>query len=125
VDAGGRLVLETALGEILFTAPVAYQMVQDRRRTVDVAYRIEEGRRYGFTVGAYDRERELVIDPLLASTYIGGSNPQPPGNYDNDIVYGMAVSGGDVIIAGATQSPDFPIRMGYDSSMEHRLIRVP
>ena len=118
VDSAGQLVLTTTLGEILFTAPVAYQVVDNRRLTVDVAYRIEEGRRYGFAVGAYDRERELVIDPLLASTYIGGSNPQPLGNYDDDIVYGMAVSGDDVIIAGATQSPDFPVRMGYDSSLE-------
>jgi len=117
VDQDGRLALSTALGDILFTAPAAYQIVDGARRPVDVAYVAGESNRYGFRVGGYDRDRELVIDPLLASTYVGGRNPSPPGNYDDDIVYDMVVSGGDVYIAGVTQSPDFPIVLGYDHDL--------
>lgn len=117
VDQDGRLALATPVGDLLFTAPIAYQIVDGSRRPVEVAYAVREGGRYGFHVGDYDQRRELVIDPLLASTYIGGHNPSPPGNYDDDIVYDMVTAGGDVYIAGVTQSPDFPIVLGYDDNL--------
>ena len=111
-----QLVLDTALGDIIFSAPIAYQMVDGKRQLVDVAYALADGH-YGFKVGEYDKYHELVIDPLLASTYIGGHNPSPPGNYDDDIILGMAASGGDIYVAGVTQSPDFPIVLGYDDTL--------
>jgi len=118
LDARNQLVLATSLGDIIFTAPIAYQLVEGRRQPVEVAYVLADEHHYGFSVGPYDTERELVIDPLLASTYLGGHNPQPPGNYDDDIIYGMVAAGGDVYVAGATQSPDFPVHLGYDETLD-------
>jgi hypothetical protein len=117
IDADRRLLLTTSLGEIAFTAPLAYQIVDGERRPVEVAYALADDHRYGFEVGDYDRSRELVIDPMLASTYLGGHNPQPPGNYDDDIILGMVTDGGDVFVGGATQSPDFPVHLGYDEEL--------
>jgi hypothetical protein len=116
-NAHGQLVLDTALGDIVFTAPIAFQVVDGRRQAVDVAYALADGH-YGFKMGEYDKNYELVIDPLLASTYIGGHNPSPPGNYDDDIIHGMVVTDDFVYLAGATQSPDFPVEMGYDESLD-------
>jgi hypothetical protein len=65
--------------------------------------------------GAIDSE--LVIDPLLTSTYLGGHNPAPPGNYDDEIIQGMVTASGDVYVAGVTQSPDFPVKLGYDETL--------
>ena len=118
VNSQDQLVLTTSLGDIVFTAPVAYQDIGGARQPVEVSYLVNQDLSYGFSVGPYDREHELVIDPLLASTYLGGHNPQPPGNYDDDIIHGMVTSGGDIYVAGATQSPDFPVHLGYDHTLD-------
>ncbi|MEA2079559.1 MAG: hypothetical protein U9P00_06830, partial [Pseudomonadota bacterium] len=118
IDEHKQLVLTTSLGDIVFTAPVAYQVVDGERLPVEVSYVLADNQHYGFSLGEYDRNHELVIDPLLASTYIGGHNPNPPGNYDDDIIHGMVTAGGDVYVAGATQSPDFPVQLGYDESLD-------
>src|SRR5207244_9086766 len=59
-----------------------------------------------FALGAYDRSRPLVIDPVLSySTYLGGSA--------TDAAYGIAVSGnGFAYVTGSTASVDFPITAG-------------
>ena len=119
IDARKQLVLATSLGDIRFTAPLAYQLVEGKRQPVEVAYLLADNHHYRFHLGEYDHSRELVIDPLLASTYIGGHNPTPPGNYDDDIIQGMVTAGGDVYVAGATQSPDFPVHLGYDETLEN------
>ena len=53
-------------------------------------------------VAAYDKQRPLVIDPVLVySTYLGGSS------YDN--ISGVAVDQqGNVYVTGTTESADFP-----------------
>lgn len=117
IDGRGRLVLATDLGEIPFSAPVAYQLAEGGRHEVPVAYELRDDHHYGFRIGAYDHHRELVIDPLLEATYLGGHNPSPPGNYDDDVVLDMVVSDGDVWLAGVTQSPDFPIHLGWDPTL--------
>ncbi|MCC7011052.1 MAG: hypothetical protein IT454_00705 [Planctomycetes bacterium] len=97
----GALVCSTGLGDVSWTAPLAYQIdVRGERRDVEVHYTLIDGG-YGFVVGEYDRERALVIDPLLRSTYLGGSGWE--------YALAVAVSGNDVFIAGTTGSDlDFP-----------------
>ena len=101
VNSAGALVAGTGLGAVSFTAPVAYQERDGVRREVAVAYRLA-GREYGFIVGAYDRSVPLVIDPLLQSTYLGGSG--------NDAALALAIhpTTGDVYMAGSTESTNFP-----------------
>lgn len=118
VDADGRLIFTAADRAVAFSAPRAFQVVDGDERPVPVAYQLRGEDRYGFRLGEYDRNRELVIDPLLSSTFLGGHNPQPPGNYDDDIIHGIAVAGGSVYVAGVTQSPDFPAQLGYDDTLD-------
>jgi hypothetical protein len=101
----GELQVETEAGPISFSRPVAYQERGGVRRDVDVAYALT-GDRYGFIVGAYDRDEPLVIDPTLASTFVGGAGTQYVGAMTFD-------AAGDVIIAGPTNAADFPLGGTY------------
>lgn len=120
INQAQQLVLATDLGDVTFTAPVAYQLIDGKQHTVQVAYALNEKSRsqYGFRVGHYNPDYELVIDPLLASTYVGGVNGNPAwtGNYDEDIAYSVLPAGDVVYVGGVTQSTDFPIVLGYDDT---------
>jgi hypothetical protein len=109
VNDKGELEASTELGAVEFTKPVAYQETGDKRKYVEVAYAIDKGTSYSFNIGNYDKKRPLIIDPLLASTFIGGT----AGDYGASIV----VADKKVYIAGQTDSYDFPVTSGaYDEN---------
>ena len=84
--------------------PVAYQIAADgSRRSVRSSYRRNADGSYGFQLGAYDRSRALVIDPvLIVAHYIAGSSA--------NIAYGIGHdSKGLVYIGGTTESTDLPL----------------
>ncbi|MBV8519984.1 MAG: SBBP repeat-containing protein [Acidobacteria bacterium] len=71
LDGDGRLHLRVGGRDVIQNAPVAYQDVAGVRREIDAHY-VVDGSRVRFRIGAYDRTRPLVIDPVLVySTYFG------------------------------------------------------
>ena len=74
----GELIAHTGNGSVAYTAPIAYQTLADgSQRDVAVSYALNaDNQTYGFTLGAYDRALPLVIDPLLKSTYLGGTGDE-------------------------------------------------
>jgi chitodextrinase len=122
VNKQGELEVVTAQGgPVKFTKPVAYQEINGKRVEVAVAYAVHNSKpetrnsklTYGFTVGPYDKTKELVIDPLLASTYLGGT--QLEGSSLNP-VFAMSIAvapNGDIYVAGFTDSVGtFPTTAG-------------
>ncbi len=99
----GELVVITELGEVRFTKPVAYQKVKGERKEVKVSYKLIGKNSYAFVVGEYDRSKELVIDPLLASTYLGGS-----GQENRALSTAINMNTRDIYVVGYTSSTDFP-----------------
>jgi len=86
VDAAGDLVVPLAGGEVVQHAPVIYQTAGRDRVSVAGRYDVRENAdgaaTVGFVVGAYDRDRPLVIDPVLAySTYLGGDDGYEGDSY--------------------------------------------
>ena len=99
----GDLILSTHQGSVTFHAPHIYQQDGNIQRTITGSFRQIAKNQIGFTVGAYDRSRELVIDPVLSySTYLGGSN-------DETLVHVAFGPDGNIYLAGSTMSSDFPL----------------
>jgi hypothetical protein len=76
IDDSGQLIVQITGHRLKFSAPVAYQVRNGRRCVVKTAYTLA-GNQYGFKVAAYDTTRELVIDPLISSTFMGEFSIQP------------------------------------------------
>ena len=119
VNGEGELEIATGMGTVKMTTPVAYQEVNNKRVEVAVAYLIKNSDKlipqpaiqnlnsisYGFAVGEYNKDYPLIIDPLLASTFIGGSSL--------DWTHDLAIdSSGNVFVTGWTRSSDYPTTAG-------------
>ena len=119
VNEKGELEVETDLGTIKMTKPVAYQEIEGKRVDVAVNYMLQPPPnpqspvpnpelRYAFNMGDYNKDYPLVIDPLLGSTFLGGSS--------YDWAYALDIdSSGNVFVVGTTSSSDYPTTIGaYD-----------
>ena len=101
VDGGGR--------QVRLNSPVIYQDIDGVRKPVDGRFVLGNNRQAGFRLGAYDRSRELVIDPTLLFLGALGSGQ---GNYQSQ-PYGMAVdASGEIILTGDTRDVTFPTTTG-------------
>jgi hypothetical protein len=102
-DEHGDLVLKMKMGEgeIRWHKPVVYQEKDGTREEIAANYSITDPNRVGFAVAEYDTSRPLYIDPLIYSTYLGGS--------EGDAASGIAVdSAGNAYVTGTTGSTNFP-----------------
>jgi hypothetical protein len=74
VSAQGELVLKSGRDEIRQPAPAIYQTVGGALKEIGGGYKILDPHTVAFTVGQYDRDLPLVIDPILGfATYFGGT----------------------------------------------------
>jgi hypothetical protein len=77
---------------------------------IEVAFSSHGPHAFGFKVGDYDESKELIIDPLVYSTFIGGS--------DFEVGESIAIdSAGNALVTGLTHSPDFPMVNAYDKEL--------
>ena len=103
VTGDGDLVAATSGGSIKLQTPLVYQEGEGGRKLVAGRFVVTSDHTAGFHLGPYDHNKPLVIDPVLVfSTFLGGSMA--------DVANAIAVDAtGNVYVAGATQSPDFPV----------------
>lgn len=98
LDADGDLLLRLGTGEIREHKP---KIVQSGK-SIDGHFVLLGRNRVGFAVAAYDKTQPLTIDPVVNyATYLGGSSGETGAGVAMD-------QQGNILIAGQTQSSDFP-----------------
>ncbi len=110
IDSQGDLVMHTAGGEVRQRKPIVYQEQNGKRSEISGRYALIQKLKskiqdweVGLEIGAYDRSRPLIIDPVLSySTYFGGG-----GNEEGNSI--AVDSAGNVYLTGFTDSINFPL----------------
>jgi len=102
----GEIVVQTGLGELKLSKPIAWQEKDGKKLPVEVSYKLMSKNRYSFVVVKADPSLPIVIDPILQATYLGGS--------DSDSASAIALHPrtGEVYVAGSTSSTSFPKTTG-------------
>ena len=106
ISKSGDLLLETELGPLTWQKPVMYQMTSTGRKQIEGNYVKRSDNEVGIEIQKYDRDKALVIDPvLLYSSYLGGTgSEQTSASFQTAAVDQQ----GAAYIVGTTTSSDFP-----------------
>jgi Carboxypeptidase regulatory-like domain/Beta-propeller repeat len=110
IDAEGNLLISTPAGIVKQNKPYTYQETYGVRQEIESGFIIEQSK-VKFSLGSYDRNKTLTIDPtvllggLAYSTFLGGV----------EVDRGLAIAvdaSGSVYVTGFTDSTGFPITAG-------------
>jgi hypothetical protein len=102
-DAHGDLIFKMGEEEVRWHKPVVYQKKNGETQLVTARYAITDTNRVTFDLAKYDATRTLYIDPLIYSTYLGGSGE----DFGTSIVVDNS---GNAYLTGYTFSTDFPTK---------------
>jgi hypothetical protein len=104
----GEIIIQTGLGELKLSKPIAWQEKDGKKLPVEVSYKLIGKNRYSFVVAKADPSLPIVIDPILQSTYLGGSGVRSLPYH----ALAIHPTTGDVYVAGWTSSTNFPNTSG-------------
>lgn len=105
----GILVVHSPVQTLHFAPPIAYQDEQGSLEEVAAHWSLARGAVAGYSIGPYDRSRDLVIDPIVYSTFIGGS--------EIDWLHEPVIlPDGTLYVVGESFSSDYPLVGPFDAS---------
>lgn len=108
----GELDIRSAAGKMIFSKPIAYQKVNDKVINVRIGYTVDKNV-YGFKLGKYDKNRPLVIDPLVRSVFVGSPENKSHGRCM------ISDSQGNIYVAGNSKDDCFVVK--FDKKLERPL----
>jgi len=98
IDDQGNLVIAYESGNMVESAPVAWQEIDGQRTPVTVAYALYGQQEVGFSLGGFKPGIPVVIDPALAwNTFLGGE-----GDDDGDAI--VVDGSGNVYVSGCSNA---------------------
>ncbi len=110
ITSNGDLTMQTSLGPVTQGELFAYQIEDGKKQRVKCNFSITPDGEVTFNVGSYNPNKELIIDPLVFSTFIGGAG--------DDTAYDIKIDNdGNTYITGRTidAATDYPATTGaYD-----------
>ncbi|MCW5963725.1 MAG: hypothetical protein KIT83_06790 [Bryobacterales bacterium] len=105
-------------------APIAYQVIQGERREVHATLRtLDHGLTYGFSLGSYDLQHPLVIDPILefASYLTAPENVFADGlQYDRDGFLHVVLTGS----ANLLPNLDAPTAVSLGDGARYQVLKL-
>ncbi len=106
------LEIDTQVGPLRMAGLYAYQKMGSIQVSVPAAFSVQKDGTVTFALGAYDRTKPLVIDPVVFSTLLGGTG-------SSDIVNDLTVDAlGQTYACGSATASTFPTSIGaYDETM--------
>jgi hypothetical protein len=104
--ANNELLISTKFGDVKSNKLYVYQEVSGKREEIECKFVKDEIGNISFTVGKYDKSAELIIDPLIYCTYLGGKSLEWPRSIKAD-------KDGNSYITGWTKSKNFPTLNQY------------
>ncbi len=106
IDSNNNIILKTQLGDFIDSNLLIYQNNGIGENIIKGNFKLKGLMTYGFNlISEYDSTRDLIIDPLIYSTFVGGSG------YEYD--WGFAIdSNANTYVSGPTGSNDFPNTTG-------------
>lgn len=105
------LTIRTVAGEIREFIPQVYQQIGTEKRIIKGSYVLTDSV-VKFEVGDYDKAYALIIDPWITyiTSTVGGHNTTAD---NSSYAQGLALdTGGNIIVEGYTNSPNFPVTPG-------------
>ena len=105
INEKGELIVKTSLGEVTNGKLYSYQSIDGEKKEVSCSFQKNSDGTISFNASNYDSQKELIIDPLIYSTYLGGNSL--------DEGYSIALdSANNTYITGRIQSNNFPVTPG-------------
>jgi hypothetical protein len=99
-----NLTFTTSFGKVTHTDLFVYQLVNGRKIKIQASWKKEKDY-ITFNIGNYDKSLPLIIDPLIFSTYLGGSNSESANKIKLD-------NNDNIIVCGSTNSLNYPTTPG-------------
>jgi len=109
INRKGELLLNTSLGKVVQKKLFAYQEKDGKKNEVKCRFVIKDDGKVGFISEWPDKTQQLIIDPLIYSTFIGST--------DLDQINDVAQDASGTLITGKTYTAAYPTTTGaYDVS---------
>ncbi len=105
-----ELIFHTPLGDIIDTGLFIYQDFPKQCNAVHGKFKLVNSKTFGFEIfGNYDKTKTLIIDPVVFSSFVGGSNVETGAKIATD-------SNLNIYVTGSTNSNNFPNTTGANDT---------
>ena len=96
IDNEGNVVMHSSLGDIKMQDLYVYE--KETNKQIACKWILGNDSSLSFSLGPYDKSKTLIIDPIIYSTYLGGSNNETSEDIEVN-------NSGEAYITGSSQSP--------------------